>query len=232
MSDENTNADDDFFAELNAGSATETDPFASTEGASASDDPFGSLEGFSNENDPFGDAEASVAQEPIEAPVEVGGKKGKKSKKEKAPKAPKAKKEKVTKTKTVKEPKPKKEKAAKRPYAASPAPIFFLGGILAALLVAANAVAFMTAGSASSTYLIVLDVLGLIILAVPALLLKLLRQRPVGIFDVFLALAAIISVVSVLFIVTGQAKYFGSASSKVSAASTVLSSEAPETRFC
>ena len=232
MSDENTNADDDFFAELNADSATEANSFASTEGANASDDPFASLEGFSNENDPFGDAEASVAQEQTEVPAEVDGKKGKKAKKEKAPKAPKAKKEKLPKTKAVKEPKPKKEKAAKRPYAASPAPVFFLGGLVLALLVVVNAIAVIKAGAAASTYLIVLDVLGLIMLAVPALLLKLLRQRPIGIFDVFLAIATIISVISVLFIVTGQAQYFGSASSKVSAAPTVQSVETSETFFC
>ena len=227
MSDENANVDDDFFAELENGSSAEgADPFASAGSQSASDDPFASLEGFSDENSPSDNAESSVAQDPLVEPAEVVGKKGKKAKKEKAPKV---KKEKPPKTKAVKEPKPRK---VKRSYAASPAPFFLLGGFLAALLVAANAVAFITAGSASSTYLIILDVLGLIILAVPALLLKLLRQRPVGVFDVFLALAAILSVVSVLFLVTEQAKYFGSASSKVSAAPTVLSSEEPETFLC
>ena len=239
MPDDNTNLDDDFFAELNADSATdEVAPFTSAGSENVSDDPFSSLEGFSEGNDPFGDAEAALAQEAAPVVDEVVGKKGKgkKAKKEKAPKEPKVKKEKIKKekapkTKEVKAPKPRKEKAAKRPYTASPAPFFFLEIVLVALLVVANVVAFMTAGPASATYLIILDVLGLVILAIPMMLLSQLLKRPVGIFDVFMALAAIFSVVSVIMIVTGQAKYFG-ASSKVTSTQTITIDESSETFFC
>ncbi len=236
MPDDNTNLDDDFFAELNADSATdEVAPFTSAGSENVSDDPFSSLEGFSEGNDPFGDAEAALAQEAAPVVDEVVGKKGKgkKAKKEKAPKEPKVKKEKIKKEKApkTKAPKPKKEKAAKRPYAASPAPFFLLLALLLALLVGANVIAFMTAGAASATYLIILDVLGLVMLLIPILLLKELRRRPVGIFDVFMAFAAIFSVVSVLLIVTGQAKYFG-ASAKVSSNQTITTDESSETFFC
>ena len=240
MPDDNKNVDDDFFAELNADSATDDAPFTSVGSESASDDPFASLNDFSDASDPFsgesdsfGDSEASVAQEEEAAVAEVPvGKKGKKAKKEKAPKAPKVKKERAAKIKEPKAPKPRKEKAGKRPYVSSPAPFFFLEALLAALLAGANALAFMTAGSGASTYVIILDVLGLVILAVPMLLLSQLRKRPVGIFDVFMAFAAIFSVVSVLMIVTCQAKYFGTASTKVSATTTIVAPDAPETFVC
>ena len=102
--DDNTNLDDDFFAELNADSATdEVAPFTSAGSENVSDDPFSSLEGFSEGNDPFGDAEAALAQEAAPVVDEVVGKKGKgkKAKKEKAPKEPKVKKEKIKKEKNI-----------------------------------------------------------------------------------------------------------------------------------
>lgn len=242
MPDENNNnMEDDFLSGLESdlqgsSSIDGSDPFASFDNSvSGSADPLASLEessGLSSSSIPVMDP-SSVVDSVVESETDVKGKKGKKAKKEKAPKA--AKKEKAPKApkaaKKEKAPKVKKEKPPKSGYSASPAPVFLLLIPLILALVAANVVAFMTAGAACVTYLIVLDVLGLVALLVPIMLLSHLRQRPIGLFDFFLALAAIFSVVSTIVIVTQQAKDYG-ASSKVAAVSVAVSVESLETLNC
>ncbi|MBR0224761.1 MAG: hypothetical protein IJL92_01755 [Thermoguttaceae bacterium] len=230
MPDDNTNnMEDDFLSgfesDLQGSSSIDgADPFASFDNSvSGSVDPLASLDEVPKSSSsaiiPV-EEESSVA-EPVLDPESIG--KGKKGKKGKTPKA--SKKEKLPKARKEKAPKaPKKEKAPKSGYVASPAPVFLLLILLIVALAAANAFAFMTAGASCATYLIVLDVLGLFALLVPIMLLSHLRQRPISLFDFFLALATIFSVVSTIVIVSQQAKDYG-ASTKVASVSAAVSVE-------
>ena len=221
-----TKADDsdgsDFFASLNGSQdAASDDPFAGfsgdasdAESASSSfstsietDDAFGASE--ADDSDPFG-GQAVVA--PAEAATPDADKKGKKGK---APKAKKEKAPKAKKEKTPKAPKAKKEKAPKSNVRyGSSKPFVVLGAVFLLGILAANAVAFMTAGAASVMFLACFDALGLILLAIPALLIKQLRTRAVGLFDMFLALAAAFVIMGAMALLAQQAKNYG-ASSKV-----------------
>ena len=96
----------------------------------------------------------------------------------------------------------------------SPKPFLVLGAVFLLGILAANVVAFMTAGAASITFLACFDVLGLLLLAIPALLIKQLRTRSVGLFDMFLALAAAFVVMGAMAVLAQQAQNYG-ASSKV-----------------
>ncbi len=201
------------FSESKSLEATEGEPlesFGAPTDAPAGDadggDFFASLNGSQGDDadSPFADFGGS---EPSDAPTDVpAGKKGKKAKKEKAPKAPKAKKE-------------KKEKAPKNvALFGSPKPFLLLGAIFLVGILAANVVAFATAGGGAMMFLACFDLLGLILLAIPALLIKQLKTRAVGLFDVFLALVAAFVTISAMTLLAYQAKTYGP-SSKV--ASTV-----------
>lgn len=217
-----TKADDsdgsDFFASLNdSQDAASDDPFAGFSGAASdaesasssfstsieTDDAFGVFGASEADGaDPFGgQAVAASVDAPATPAADKKGKKGKapKAKKEKAPKAPKVKKEKAPKSDVMH---------------GSPKPFVVLGAIFLLGILVANAVAFMTAGSASIMFLACFDVLGLILLAVPALLIKQLRTRAVGLFDVFLALVAAFLTIAAMTFLAQQAKNYG-ASSKV-----------------
>ena len=109
----------------------------------------------------------------------------------------------------------KKEKAPKSDVMyGSPKPFLVLGAVFLIGILAANVVAFMTAGAASVTFLACFDVLGLLLLAIPALLIKQLRTRSVGLFDMFLALAAAFVIMGAMAVLAQQAQNYG-ASSKV-----------------
>ena len=210
---DDSDGNDDFFSSLSGSQdAADADPFAGFN-ADASDDsdPFGGFGDVPGDSDagadnPFGELpapETEITAEdalPAEAP-QGKGKKGKapKAKKEKAPKAPKAKKEKAPKSNV---------------RYGSPRPFLLLGAIFLLGIIAGNVVAFMTAGAASVTFLACFDVLGLILLAVPALLIKQLRTRAVGLFDVFLALVAAFLTIAAMAFLAQQAQNYG-ASSKV-----------------
>lgn len=207
---DDSDGSDDFFSSLNGSQdAADADPFAgfNSEAADASD-PFGGFGDVPGDSDagsdnPFGGFEAAPGAEvapEVDVP-EAAGKKGKKGK------APKAKKDKA--------PKAKKEKAPKSDVMhGSPKPFVVLGAVFLLGILAANAVAFMTAGAGAIMFLACFDVLGLILLAIPALLIKQLRTRSVGLFDMFLALAAAFVVMAAMAVLAQQAKNYG-ASSKV-----------------
>lgn len=224
-----TKADDsdgsDFFASLNGSQdAASDDPFAGfsgdasdAESASSSfstsietDDAFGGFGASEADgSDPFG---GQAVAAPAEAATPDADKKGKKGK---APKAKKEKAPKAKKEKTPKAPKAKKEKAPKSDASyGSSKPFVVLGAVFLLGILAANAVAFMTAGAASVMFLACFDALGLILLAIPALLIKQLRTRAVGLFDMFLALAAAFVIMGAMALLAQQAKNYG-ASSKV-----------------
>ncbi len=193
---------DDFFSSLSGSQdAADADPFAAF-GADATDvsDPFGGFGDVPGDSDagsdnPFGGFEAAPETEaaPEEVAPEVAGKKGKKGK------APKAKKEKAPKSDVM--------------YG-SPKPFLVLGAIFLLGILVANALAFMTAGVGAIMFLACFDVLGLLLLAIPALLIKQLRTRSVGLFDMFLALAAAFVIMGAMAVLAQQAKNYG-ASSKV-----------------
>lgn len=220
-----TKADDsdgsDFFASLNdSQDAASDDPFAAfnadaadVESASSAfstsietDDAFGGFGASESEDaNPFGEFPASETDATAEAAPSTENKKGKKGKK-----APKAKKEKAPKA-----PKAKKEKAPKSDVMyGSPKPFVVLGAVFLLGILVANALAFMTAGAGAIMFLACFDVLGLLLLAVPALLIKQLRTRTVGLFDMFLALAAAFVIMAAMAVLAQQAKNYG-ASSKV-----------------
>lgn len=225
---DDSDGSDDFFASLNDSQDAADSPFdvfdsASSDAESASssesqsletlsEDPFGGLGASETEGDaPFGGFDALPEAAPEEA-APAAGKKGKKGK------APKAKKEKAAKA-----PKAKKEKAPKSDVRyGSPKPFVALGAVFLLIVLAANALAFMTAGAASIMFLAYFDALGLVLLAIPALLAKQLRTRAVGLFDVFLALAAAFVIMAAMALLAQQAKNYG-ASSKV-ASNVVVSS--------
>ena len=206
---DDSDGSDDFFSSLSGSQdAADADPFAGFNAdAPADSDPFGGFGDVPGDSDagsdnPFGDFNAAPdAENAPEEAAPVAGKKGKapKAKKEKAPKAPKAKKEKAPKSDVM--------------YG-SPKPFLVLGAIFLLLIIAGNVVAFMTAGAASVTFLACFDVLGLLLLAVPALLIKQLRTRAVGLFDVFLALVAAFLTIAAMAFLAQQAQNYG-ASSKV-----------------
>ncbi len=219
-----TKADDsdgsDFFASLNGSQdAADADPFAGFDsGASDASDPFDGFGDVPGDSDagsesPFGELPASeeVAAPEIDVP-EAAGKKGKKGK------APKAKKE-----KGAKAPKVKKEKAPKSDVMyGSPKPFVVLGAVFLVGILVANVFAFMTAGAGAITFLACFDVLGLLLLAIPALLIKQLRTRSVGLFDMFLALAAAFVIMGAMAVLAQQAQNYG-ASSKVASNVAVAS---------
>lgn len=207
---DDSDGSDDFFSSLNGSQdAADADPFAGFS-ADASDvsDPFGGFGDVPGDSDagsenPFGGFDAApvaeAAQE-VDAPEAVG-KKGKKGK------APKAKKEKA--------PKAKKEKAPKSDVMyGSPKPFVVLGAVFLVGILVANVLALITAGAGAMMFLACFDVLGLLLLAVPALLIKQLRTRSVGLFDMFLALAAAFAIMGAMAVLAQQAQNYG-ASSKV-----------------
>ena len=212
---DDSDGSDDFFSSLSGSQdAADADPFAGfSADAPADSAPFGGFDEVPGDSDagsenPFGELPAS---EEADAPVAAGkkGKKGKapKAKKEKAPKAPKAKKEKAPKSDVM--------------YG-SPKPFLVLGAIFLLGIIVGNVVAFMTAGAASVAFLACFDVFGLILLAVPALLIKQLRTRAVGLFDVFLALVAAFLTIAAMAFLAQQAQNYG-ASSKVASTVSVAS---------
>ena len=157
--------------------------------------------------------------EEIDERAEAAGKKGKKAKKEKAKKekpvkpakaekkakAPKEPKQKVAKAKKVKEP---KEKGPITDQAAANA-TRCLGILLIVAIALSNVAAFIVAGPSCIMFLILFDILGLIALLVPFFMLNGLRKRPLSLFDAFLAIAAIFSVVACMILLAQQAKTYG-----------------------
>lgn len=208
---DDSDGSDDFFSSLSGSQdAADADPFAGFNAdAPADSDPFGGFGDVPGDSDagsdnPFGELPAPETDITAEDALPAENKKGKKGK------APKAKKEKAPKA-----PKAKKEKAPKSDVMyGSPKPFLVLGAIFLLLIIAGNVVAFMTAGAASVTFLACFDVLGLLLLAVPALLIKQLRTRTVGLFDVFLALVAAFLTIAAMAFLAQQAQNYG-ASSKV-----------------
>lgn len=224
---------DDFFASLNGSQDADASPFGGFDGDTPSDaspSPFDSADSASDESadgfaGEFSESESveALPGEPFEAPFgddgglvppsdAPAGKKGKKAKKVKAPKTPKA----------PKEPKAKKAKEPKSDASfGSAKPFLLLGAIFLLGLLAANGVAFAKYGGGAIAFLACFDALGLILLAIPALLIRQLRTRAVGLFDVFIALAAAFLAIAAMTLLAYQAKTYGS-SSKV--ASTVAAS--------
>lgn len=218
---DDSDGNDDFFSSLNGSQdAADADPFAGfsadasdAESASSSfstsietDDAFGDFGASEADGaDPFGDFRAApeteiTAEDALPAEHKKGKKeKAAKAKKEKAPKAPKVKKEKAPKSDVMH---------------GSPKPFVVLGAVFLLIILVANALAFMTAGAGAMMFLACFDVLGLVLLAIPALLIKQLRTRAVGLFDVFIALAAAFVVMAAMAVLAQQAKNYG-ASSKV-----------------
>ena len=164
-----------------------TDPFALDSGSIEISDPVSA-------SAPSADVDQGFPQEEDKK----SGKKGKKAKKEKAPKAKKE--------KAPKAPKVKGEIVDKGAARA----VRLLGLLLIIGIAIANVVAFITAGASCVTFLILFDILGLIALLVPFFLLRRLHSEPLSLFDMFLALAAIFSVVSCMAILAYQAKTYGS----------------------
>lgn len=168
-----------------------------------------------SESNPFNNAEASIplpegfgenAGIKLDKDVEEEGK-GKKGKKAKKEKAPKVKTEKVKKVKTPKVKEPKgdiKDKGAARC-------VYLLGLIFLLFIIAGNVMAFMAAGAACITFLVIFDVLGLFLLLVPCFMLKALRKAPLDLFDTFLALAAAFAIVSCMIVLALQAATYGKA---------------------
>lgn len=207
---DDSDGSDDFFSSLSGSQdAADADPFAGFNADASDSDPFGGFGDVPGDSDagsdnPFGELPAPETDITAEDALPAENKKGKKGK------APKAKKEKAPKA-----PKAKKEKAPKSDVMyGSPKPFLVLGAIFFLLIIAGNVVAFMTAGAASVTFLACFDVLGLLLLAVPALLIKQLRTRAVGLFDVFLALVAAFLTIAAMAFLAQQAQNYG-ASSKV-----------------
>lgn len=186
---DDSDGSDDFLSSLSGSQdAADADPFAG----------FGDVPGDSDagSDNPFGELPApeTAAAEEV-APV-VDGKKGKKGK------VPKVKKEKAPKVKKAKAPKSDVRYGSAKPFVALG--FLFLLGILAA-----NVVAFITAGVGSLAFLTFFDALGLLLLAIPALLINQLRSRTVGLFDMFLALAAAFLIMGAMAVLAQQAKNYG-----------------------
>ncbi|MBR4834644.1 MAG: hypothetical protein IKU86_10005 [Thermoguttaceae bacterium] len=206
---DDSDGNDDFFSSLSGSQdAADADPFAGFDsGATDDSDPFGGFGEVPGDSDagsenPFGGFDAAPVEAEatdFAAPVAETGKKGKKAKKEKTPKVPKAKKEKAPKSDVM--------------YG-SPKPFLVLGAIFLLGIIAANVFALTTAGGGAIAFLACFDVLGLILLAIPALLIKQLRTRSVGLFDMFLALAAAFVIMGAMAVLAQQAQNYG-ASSKV-----------------
>lgn len=223
---------DDFFASLSGSQDADASPFGGFDGdtpSEASPSPFDSADSASDESfggfaDEFSESESveALPGEPFEPfgneaglvpPSDApAGKKGQKAKKVKAPKTPKA--PKAPKAKKAKEPKSDVSFGSAKPF-------LLLGAIFLLGLLAANGVAFAKYGGGAIAFLACFDALGLILLAIPALLIRQLRTRAVGLFDVFIALAAAFLAIAAMTLLAYQAKTYGS-SSKV--ASTVAAS--------
>ncbi len=198
--DENTEQTDDMSDVFSNADGSPLDVAPSSE---ISTDPFALDSGSIEISDPVS-ASAPSADVDQGFPQEEDKKSGKKGKKAKKEKAPKAKKEKAP-----KEPKAPKVKGEIVDKGAARA-VRLLGLLLIIGIAIANVVAFITAGASCVTFLILFDILGLIALLVPFFLLRRLHSEPLSLFDTFLALAAIFSVVSCMAILAYQAKTYGS----------------------
>ncbi len=196
--DENTEQTDDLSDVFSSADGSPLDVAPSSE---ISTDPFALDSGSIEISDPVS-ASAPSADDVQGIPQEdkKSGKKGKKAKKEKAPKAKKE--------KAPKEPKAPKVKGEIVDKGAARA-VRLLGLLLIIGIAIANVVAFITAGASCVTFLILFDILGLIALLVPFFLLRRLHSEPLSLFDTFLALAAIFSVVSCMAILAYQSKTYG-----------------------
>ncbi|MBQ4080427.1 MAG: hypothetical protein II596_07080, partial [Thermoguttaceae bacterium] len=200
--DDKSDVDDFFTTDENTEQTGDmSDVFSSADGSpldvapssEISTDPFALDSGSIEISDPVS-ASAGVADDAQGGPQEEDKKSGKKGKKAKKEKAPKAKKEKAP-----KEPKAPKVKGEIVDKGAARA-VRLLGLLLIIGIAIANVVAFITAGASCVTFLILFDILGLIALLVPSFLLRRLHSEPLSLFDTFLALAAIFSVVSCMAI--------------------------------
>ncbi len=127
-------------------------------------------------------------------------------------KSKKGKKERVKKEK-----KPKAEKSAKGEKEASerygsPFPFFVLGAFFLLIILAGNIAAFASAGAGAIGFLIYFDLLGLVLLSVPAMLLWQQTKQRVGLFDVALALVVACLALGCMAILAFQAKTYGGSS--------------------
>ena len=208
--DDKSDVDDFFTTDENTEQTGDvSDVFSSADGSpldvapssEISTDPFALDSGSIEISDPVS-ASAGAADDAQGVPQEEDKKSGKKGKKAKKEKAPKAKKEKAP-----KEPKAPKVKGEIVDKGAARA-VRLLGLLLIIGIAIANVVAFITAGASCVTFLILFDILGLIALLVPFFLLRRLHSEPLSLFDTFLALAAIFSVVSCMAILAYQAKTY------------------------
>ena len=96
----------------------------------------------------------------------------------------------------------------------SSTPFLVLGALFLLGIIAGNVFAFTTAAP-SVLFLVCFNLVGLILLAVPALLMKQLRTRSVGPFDVFLALVAAFLAIAAMTYMTYLAKTYGFPPAKV-----------------
>lgn len=130
------------------------------------------------------------------------GKKTKKSKKERGVKSGK------------KEKKAKVAKSEKGPAVryGSPKPFFVLGAFFLLIILAGNIAAFATAGVGAFGFLVFFDLLGLVLLSVPAMLLWQQTKQRVGLFDVALAFVVACLALGCMAILASQAKTYGGSS--------------------
>ena len=218
MADPNDNFDIDDLFESSEGE--QDDLFSSDVSETSAPDLDVTASSSIAESDAIGVSDSfpmTEALEEVDAKAEKG--KGKKAKKEKAKKdkpakapkaekkakAPKEPKQKAAKVKKVKEP---KEKGPITDKAAANA-TRCLGILLIVAIALANVAAFIVAGPSCIMFLILFDILGLIALLVPFFMFNGLRKRPLSLFDAFLAIAAIFSVVACMILLALQAKSYG-----------------------
>ena len=215
---DDSDGNDDFFSTLNGSQnddaafdifgAASTDAESASESVSIETVPDG-LFGDSGAGDSFGELPASNTDITAGDALPTENKKGKKGKKAKAAKAPKS--AKASKTKASKDAKSGERYGSAKPFYAL-AFLFLLG------VIGANVYAFMSAGANSAMFLACFDALAVVLFAVPLILVRQLRTRAVGLFDVLLAFVAVFLTIAAMAVLAQQAKNYG-ASSKV--ASTV-----------
>ena len=216
---DDSDGNDDFFSSLNDSqnddaafdmfAAASTDAESVSESVSIETVPDGLFGDGDGESNPFGEFPAPNTEIAAEEALPTENKKGKKGKKAKTPKAAKG--AKAPKTKKSKEAKSDARYGSAKPFYAL-AFLFLLG------VIGANVYAFMSAGANSAMFLACFDALAAVLIATPLMLVRQLRTRAVGLFDVFLALVAAFLTIAAMATLAQQAQNYG-ASSKV--ASTV-----------
>jgi len=188
-------------------------PFSTEESES---DPFAAFSDFTSETNsessefPFSDGDASGLSEIGEFPSDTGAADISETAEQDSFSVPKGKKGKKSRGKTKSKTQKAQVKREPLPIGLPDYAILVLGILFLFLIVVTNIGALIAAGLSGILYIILVDILGVCLLAVPYLLWNKRRNgEVVNLFEVLLGLSLSFVILACIILLTVQAKYYG-----------------------